>query len=192
MKLGVSPKRSEARMRRKSMDKKIIEFNKTQKRSDMPKFQAGDVVSVSLRIKEGEKERTQTFEGLIIAVKGGQSSTQTITVRKVSHGVGVELILPVGSKNIEKIELIKKAKVRRAKLYYIRNLTTKQSRMKYKDIKSFIKDEEAKSNEGVNKEKAAEVSMEEVPETKVEEKIENKTEEKSPEIKAEEKVEEKK
>ncbi len=165
------------------MDKKIIEFNKTQKRSDMQKFRTGDVVNVSLRIKEGEKERTQNFEGLIIAVKGGQSSTQIITVRKVSHGVGVELIIPVGSKNVEKIELIKKAKVRRAKLYYIRNLTTKQSRMKYKDIETFIKDEEAGTPGASNVENITENSSE-----NIEDKV---SEVKTAEVKAEEKNEEK-
>lgn len=120
------------------MEKKIIEFNKTQRAGKAEqKFHSGDVVKVFLRIKEGGKERTQIFGGLIIAVKGGQSSFPTLTVRKVAHGVGVEMILPVGSKNVEKIELVKKAKVRRAKLYYVRTLTTKQSRMKYKDIKEF-------------------------------------------------------
>ena len=118
------------------MEKKIIDFNKAQRASkEMQKFRSGDVVKVYLRIKEGAKERTQIFEGLIIAVKGGQSSFPTITVRKVTHDVGVEMIVPVGSKNVEKIELVKRAKVRRAKLYYIRTLTTKQSRMKYKEIK---------------------------------------------------------
>lgn len=104
-------------------------------------FQAGDVVKIYLKIKEGGKERIQIFEGLVIAVKGRQSSSPTITVRKVSHGVGVEMILPLLSKNVEKIELIKKAKVRRAKLYYVRDLTAKQSRMKYKDLAAYIKEE---------------------------------------------------
>ena len=124
------------------MDKKIIEFNQKERGDKKMDFQAGDVVKVFLKIKEGEKERTQMFEGLIIAVKGGQSSSPTITVRKVSHGVGVEMILPVLSKNVQKIELIKRAKVRRAKLYYVRSLTAKQSRMKYKDLKEFISEEE--------------------------------------------------
>lgn len=130
------------------MEKKIIEFNKTQ-RAAKPEmeFHSGDVVKVFLRIKEGAKERTQIFEGLIIAVKGGQSSFPTITVRKVTHDVGVEMIVPVGSKNVEKIELVKRAKVRRAKLYYVRTLTTKQSRMKYKDIKDVNKKDKPKAEE---------------------------------------------
>lgn len=123
------------------MRKEIIEFNKSQRGSRKMDWQAGDVVKVHLKIKEGEKERIQVFEGLIIAIKGRQSSAPTITVRKVSSGVGVEMIIPILSKNVAKIELVKKAKVRRAKLYYVRHLTTKQSRMKYKDLAEFIKDE---------------------------------------------------
>lgn len=125
------------------MDKKIIEFNKAIRAKVMPNLQAGDVVKVHLKIKEGNKERVQVFEGLVIAIKGRQSSSSTITIRKVSNGVGVEMILPLFSPNIQKIDLVKRAKVRRAKLYYVRNLTSKQSRMKYKDIKEFIKEEPA-------------------------------------------------
>ncbi|MFZ2188421.1 MAG: 50S ribosomal protein L19 [Candidatus Moraniibacteriota bacterium] len=147
------------------MEKKIIEFNKSQRAlKDEQKFHSGDVVKVFLRIKEGAKERTQLFEGLVIAVKGGQSSSPTITVRKVTHDVGVEMIIPVGSKNVEKIELVKRAKVRRAKLYYVRTLTTKQSRMKYKDVKDVNKKDKPKT-EPVEKKVASE---------KVEEKIEEK------------------
>ena len=130
------------------MEKKIIEFNKSQRAiKNEQEFHSGDVVKVFLRIKEGVKERTQMFEGLVIAVKGGQSSSPTITVRKVTHDVGVEMIIPVGSKNVEKIELVKRAKVRRAKLYYVRTLTTKQSRMKYKDIKDVNKKDKPKKEE---------------------------------------------
>jgi large subunit ribosomal protein L19 len=128
------------------MQKKVAEFIKLQREDKKMDFQAGDVVKVHLRIKEGAKERIQVFEGLIIAVKGRQSSSPTITVRKVSHGVGVEMIVPILSKNIDKIDLIKKAKVRRAKLYYVRKLTAKQSRMKYRDIKKPAnKDDKTKS-----------------------------------------------
>ena len=124
------------------MKQEIIEFNKVLRGKDPVDFRAGDIVKVHLKIKEGAKERVQIFEGLIIAVKGRQSSSPTITVRKVSHTVGVEMIVPILSKNVQKIELIKKAKVRRSKLYYVRSLTPKQSRMKYKDIKDFVKAEE--------------------------------------------------
>ena len=144
------------------MEKKIIEFNKAQRAiKNEQEFHSGDVVKVFLRIKEGAKERTQMFEGLVIAVKGGQSSSPTITVRKVTHDVGVEMIIPVGSKNVEKIELVKRAKVRRAKLYYVRTLTTKQSRMKYKDIKDMNKKNKPKK-ETIEKveEKMAEAKVE--------------------------------
>jgi len=150
------------------MRKEIIEFNKSQRGSKKMDFQAGDVVKVHLKIKEGGKERIQIFEGLVIAVKGRQSSSPTITVRKVSHGVGVEMIVPVLSPNVSKIELVKKAKVRRAKLYYVRELTTKQSRMKYKDIAAFIKEEtpKAEASEEVKEEKLEETKEETVAEKK--------------------------
>jgi large subunit ribosomal protein L19 len=150
------------------MEKKIIEFNASQRAiKNEQKFRSGDVVKVYLRIKEGAKERTQLFEGLIIAVKGGQSSSPTITVRKVTHDVGVEMIIPVGSKNVEKIELVKRAKVRRAKLYYVRTLTTKQSRMKYKDIKDVNKKDKPKTETAKTKEAPVKVS-EKVEEIKAE------------------------
>ena len=129
------------------MKKDLIDFNQTQRGDKKMDFKSGDVVKVHLRIKEGGKERIQIFEGLIIAVKGRQSSSPKITVRKISHGVGVEMILPLLSKNIEKIQLLKQAKTRRAKLYYVRDLTTKQSRMKYKELKEFIKEEPKKTAE---------------------------------------------
>lgn len=137
------------------MDKKVIEFNKVQRGEKKIDFQAGDVVKVFLRIKEGEKERTQMFEGLVIAVKGGQSSSPKITVRKVSHGVGVEIIVPLLSKNVEKVELVKRAKVRRAKLYYVRGLTTKQSRMKYRNLSKYAAKEEAAVDAPAKEEAAA-------------------------------------
>lgn len=124
------------------MKKKLIEFNQAQRSKKMPKLQSGDIVKVYRKIKEGSKERTQMFEGIIIAVKGRQSSSPMITVRKVSSGIGVELILPVYSPMIEKIELVKRAKVRRAKLYYIRKKSAKSLRMKYKDLADFAKKEE--------------------------------------------------
>jgi large subunit ribosomal protein L19 len=122
------------------MQKKVIEFNQELRVKQVPDFSAGDVVKVHRKIKEGDKERVQVFEGLIIAVKGGQSSSPTITVRKVSNGVGVELIVPIFSPSIEKIEIVKKAKVRRAKLYYLRGLTAKKSRMKYKNVANIAPD----------------------------------------------------
>jgi len=123
------------------MDKKIIDFNKKQRGQKKIDFETGDVVKVYRKIKEGDKERIQVFEGIIIAIKGKQSSSPMITVRKVSDGIGVEIILPVLSPNIEKIEIVKKAKIRRSKLYYLRGITAKKSRMKYKDLADFISEE---------------------------------------------------
>lgn len=144
------------------MLKKIIDFNQEQRKAKkIPDLKSGDVVSVYLKIKEGEKERIQVFQGLIIAIKGKQSSSPTITVRKVSNGVGVEMILPIYSKNIEKIELVKRAKVRRAKLYYIRELTAKKSRMKYKDVAEFIPEEKEEEKVEDKKEERPEEAKEE-------------------------------
>lgn len=126
------------------MQKKVIEFNKQRRADQMPDFKAGDVVKIHRKIKEGEKERIQIFEGLVIAIKGKQSASPTITVRKVSNGVGVELIVPIFSPSIEKIERSKTAKVRRAKLYYLRGLTAKKSRMKYSDITNTLIPEDKK------------------------------------------------
>lgn len=144
------------------MQKKMVEFNMTQRTSQVPDFQTGDVVKVFRKIIEGGKERVQMFQGMIIATRGGQSSSQTITVRKVSNGVGVELVLPVHSPMIEKIELVKKAKTRRSKLYYIREKTAKSLKLKYKDIAEFAAvekepmKEEAVSEETVVEEAPAE------------------------------------
>jgi large subunit ribosomal protein L19 len=135
------------------MHKKLIEFNKAVRASKkMPELKAGDVVKVHLKIKEGEKERTQIFEGLIIAIKGKQSSSPTITVRKISHGVGVEMILPLHSHNVQKIVPVKRAKVRRAKLYYVRGLTAKKSKMKYKELSEFIAEEPKEVKEDLTEE----------------------------------------
>lgn len=124
------------------MNKKLLDFNTTQKESKMPDFRAGDVVKVFRKIIEGGKERIQVFEGIIIAVKGKQSSSATITVRKVSNGVGVELVLPIQSPIIEKIEVVKRAKVRQAKLYFVRDRSMKSLKMKYKSLAEFAKPEE--------------------------------------------------
>lgn len=126
------------------MQKKVIEFNLARKTPKMPDLRAGDVVRIHRKIIEGGKERIQIFEGMIIAIKGKQSSSPMITVRKVSEGVGVELIIPVFSPKVGKIELVKRAKVRRSKLYYIRERSAKSLRMKYKDLSQFAKAEGAK------------------------------------------------
>lgn len=144
------------------MNNKLLDFNTTQKTAEMAAFRAGDVVKVFRKIIEGGKERTQVFEGMVIAVKGKQSSSSMITVRKVSNGVGVEIVVPVQSPAIEKIELVKRAKVRQAKLYFVRERSAKSLKMKYTDLSAPAKDAKKK------KEEVAEVA-EEVVETPAEE-----------------------
>ncbi|MFZ2975520.1 MAG: 50S ribosomal protein L19 [Candidatus Moraniibacteriota bacterium] len=147
------------------MNNKLVEFNLNQRTTkEMPNFQTGDIVKVYRRIKEGGKERVQVFEGMIIAKKGGQSSSPMITVRKVSSGVGVELVLPVYSPSIDKIEVVKRAKVRRSKLYYIRDKSAKSLRLKYKDIAKFASVEDVKVEEVVAE---TEKVAEEMPVTEV-------------------------
>jgi ribosomal protein L19 len=112
------------------MDQKIIDFNKSQQHTKFPKISIGDVIRVHRTIKEGEKARVQVFEGLVIAEKGAQSSSPTITVRKVSKGIGVEMIFPIFSPVIEKIEIVRHSIVRRSKLYYMRKRFGKAAKMK--------------------------------------------------------------
>ena len=98
-------------------------------KNDVPEFRPGDNVKVHVRIKEGEKERIQVFEGLVIKRRGGGIS-ETYTVRKMSNGVGVERTFPVHSPMVAQIEVVRKGKVRRAKLNYIRSLSAKKARIK--------------------------------------------------------------
>lgn len=98
-------------------------------KTDLPEFRPGDTVRVHVRVVEGGKERIQVFEGVVIARKN-RGIADTITVRKVSYGVGVERTFPVHSPMIAKIEVTRKGKVRRAKLYYLRNLSGKAARLK--------------------------------------------------------------
>lgn len=102
-----------------------------QLKSDITNFRPGDTVAVEVRIKEGDKERVQRFQGVVIARKGGGVS-ETFTVRKISNGIGVERIFPLHSPNILRIERISQGKVRRAKLYYLRKLKGKAARIKEK------------------------------------------------------------
>jgi large subunit ribosomal protein L19 len=96
---------------------------------ELPNFKAGDSITVYYTIKEGEKQRTQFFKGDVIQRKGS-GATETFTIRKISHSVGVERIFPINSPLIEKIELNKKGKVRRARVFYLRELTGKKARIK--------------------------------------------------------------
>lgn len=101
-------------------------------KDDAPVFNVGDTVKVFVKIKEGEKERLQAFEGVVIARKNG-SIRETFTVRKISYGVGVERTFPVHSPLIDHVEIVRKGKPRRAKLYYVRNLTGKAAKIKSVD-----------------------------------------------------------
>lgn len=106
---------------------KLVEA--TQLKTDIPAFKPGDTINVHVRVIEGEKERIQQFQGVVIARRGSGMGA-TFTVRKVSDGVGVERIFPLHSPRIAKIEVVKEGKVRRAKLYYLRKLAAKQIRQK--------------------------------------------------------------
>ncbi|MEO7672875.1 MAG: 50S ribosomal protein L19 [Pyrinomonadaceae bacterium] len=106
-----------------------------QMRDNIPDFQSGDTVKVHVRIKEGNKERLQVFEGIVIARKHG-GIRETITVRKVSFSVGVERIFPLHATVVDHIDVIRRGKVRRAKLYYLRDLRGKAARIKEKDTRN--------------------------------------------------------
>ncbi len=101
---------------------------------NIPELRAGDVIKVYRRIKEGAKQRTQMFQGMVIAINGKQSSSPSMTIRKVSSGVGVELILPLYSPQIEKIEFVKRTRARRSKLYFVRDKSVKVLSKKLKEI----------------------------------------------------------
>ena len=120
------------------MPTKIETFIKSQLKTDLPDIRPGDTVRVHQKIKEKDKERIQVFEGLVIARKHGREIGATITVRKVVSGVGVEKILPLHSPAIEKIEIIKRGKARRAKLYYLRTAKGKRARLKNKEFTEAI------------------------------------------------------
>ena len=100
------------------------------KAASYPQFKAGDTITVTYRIKEGDKERLQSFRGVVIQISGATPYTKTFTIRKVSNGIGVERIFPYESPSIDKIELNKVGKVRRARIFYLRNLAGKKARIK--------------------------------------------------------------
>ncbi|MCD4751410.1 MAG: 50S ribosomal protein L19 [Thermoanaerobaculales bacterium] len=107
----------------------VREVSQQYLKSDLPDFRAGDTVKVHVRLKEGEKERIQVFEGLVIARKHG-GIAETFTVRKISSGIGVERIFPLHAPSVAKIEVVRMGQVRRAKLYYIRGRRGKATRIK--------------------------------------------------------------
>ncbi len=107
----------------------IEQIEREMMRLDLPAFAPGDTVKVYVKIKEGEKERIQAFQGVVISKRKGRSNA-TFTVRKVSYGIGVERIFPLHSPVIDKIEIVSKGRVRRAKIYYLRKLRGKAARIK--------------------------------------------------------------
>lgn len=106
---------------------KIIEAGSVQK--ELPEFKIGDTVRVGVRIREGKNERIQMFEGTVIAVKGSGIS-KTFTVRRVSYGVGIERVFPMNSSNVDSVQVVRHGKVRRAKLYYLRDRVGKAAKVK--------------------------------------------------------------
>ena len=113
-----------------------------EKAAGYPKFKAGDTITVSLKIKEGDKERLQKFRGVVIQISGSTPFTKTFTVRKISGGVGVERIFPFQSPSIESIEVNKVGHVRRARIFYLRGLSGKKARIKDKKLE-ILKEEGA-------------------------------------------------
>jgi len=109
----------------------VQDVAKAQMRDDLPQFGPGDTIRVNVRVREGDKERIQAFEGVCIGRRGAGIS-ESFTVRKISSGIGVERIFPVHSPSIDSIELVRRGRVRRAKLYYLRRLRGKATRIREK------------------------------------------------------------
>ncbi len=108
---------------------RLASFRLEGRKTDLPDFRPGDTIRVMVRVREGDKERLQAFEGVCVGRRGGGMS-ETFTVRKVSAGVGVERIFPLHSPGIASVEMVRKGKVRRAKLYYLRRLAGKAGRIR--------------------------------------------------------------
>ena len=120
---------------------KLEIFNQTQLKKGLPDIRPGDTVLVHQKIKEKDKERIQVFEGIVIARKHGKGISATITVRRVISGIGVEKVFPIHSPTIERIEISKRGKVRRAKLYYLRKAKGKKAKLKRKEFVEAIAEE---------------------------------------------------
>jgi len=117
------------------MKNELLQFVESESRAaiqSFPNFKPGDTINVHYKIREGNKERIQQFQGTVIQIRNANSNGESFTVRKVSSGIGVERVFPVLSPNIEKIELLRSGKVRRARLYYMRGRKGKAARIKEK------------------------------------------------------------
>ena len=124
---------------------KVVEQSfANEKVASYPKFKAGDTVTVTYRIKEGDKDRLQKFRGVVIQERGATPATRTFTVRKVSGGIGVERIFPMQSPFIDSIELNKVGKVRRSRIFYLRKLSGKKARIKERKL-TVVKDDSPKA-----------------------------------------------
>jgi len=111
---------------------KLIEDEGNGRRKELPTFHPGDTVNIHVKIREGAKERIQQFQGIVMQIKNPSTNGETFTVRKISSGIAVERIFPLLSPNIDKIEVLRKGKVRRARLYYLRGRKGKSARIKEK------------------------------------------------------------
>jgi large subunit ribosomal protein L19 len=158
--------------------KQLLDYNlRVRKSRKIPELKSGDIVKIHRKIKEGNKERIQVFEGIVIAIKGKQSSSPMATVRRVAHGTGVEVTIPLYSPAIEKIEKIKRAKTRKAKLYYLREKGFKLSRLKMKELDQFVVEKESvpevAEKQDVKEEKTS-ADAENIKANKAQENLENK------------------
>lgn len=169
-------------------DKVIQEFNKNQLKEDIPELRPGQTIKVHQKIKEGDKERVQVFEGIVVGIRGGKGMDGTFTVRKVSEGIGVEKIFPIHLPSVEKIEIIKTAKARQAKLYYLRDKEIKMKEAKEKHEKHLKKEEELAERRRQEQEAAAKKDAEEKAAKEAAEKAKQEAEQKA---EADKKVEEK-
>lgn len=113
---------------------KLVQEEYTEARKNLPKFGPGDTINVHVRIKEGSKERIQQFQGTVLQIRNVGSNGETFTVRKISSGIAVERIFPMISPNLEKVELIRRGKVRRARLFYLRDRMGRSARIKEKRV----------------------------------------------------------
>jgi large subunit ribosomal protein L19 len=115
---------------------KLVEADNAQRRTELPTFRAGDTVNVHVKIREGNKERIQVFTGTVIQRRNPSSGGETFTVRKISNGIGVERIFPLLSPNVDKVEVVRMGKVRRARLFYLRGRQGKAARVKERKPKA--------------------------------------------------------
>ncbi len=166
--------------------KQVAQIEKSMMRDDIPDFKAGDTVRVHVKIKEGDKERVQVFQGTVISRRGSGVS-ETFTVRKISSGIGVERIFPLHSPNIAKIQRTRMGKVRRAKLFYLRDLTGKSARIEEKLEEKSAEDVKKETKQKKTKKARKAAKAEKAEETKkVETAPAEENTEETEEIKAEE------